>query len=325
MSEEINNSGITGNSVVQVSETEPEYTSHSNYYGVFDFNNNAYAKKERFTNRTYVGKSNISGYGVFANEDIAAGELIEEFPVLILDTTWPNNKDNVIQRYAMTWDCNCSICQKNGKSIAIMLGNGSIYNHSEKPNAYIQQDNHFKMYRFFALSDIKKGAEITWYYSSGYAKTLREEVKNGIKVQPEGLSYVVKSIQKGYQVGPQDYQPAQQEKKKGCGCRNGQINKNGDKVYQVPMEKVIEMGKARAEDYEKRLKEGKPVGALTKVENGPSLPQDDVPDVKIVNTDTISVDSFMVETTPDILNVENVVIQGTPEFRSMVVPENKLK
>lgn len=325
MSEETN-LGVTANSVVEVTETEPQYTSHSNFYGAFDYNNNAYAKKDRFVNRTYTGKSAISGYGVFASEDIAAGELIEEFPVIILDTTWPNNKDNVIQRYAMTWDCNCSICQKNGKSIAIMLGNGSIYNHSEKPNAYIQQDNHFKIYRFFALSDIKKGSEITWYYSSGYAKTLREESKNGNKVQPEGLSYVVKSIQKGYQVGPQDYQsPQTPEKKKGCGCRNGKINDNGDKVYQVPMEKVIEMGKARAEDYEKRLKEGKPVGTLTKVETIQSLPQDDKPEVTIVNTETVDIENFMVNTTPDVLNIENVVIQGTPEFRSMVVPENKLK
>jgi hypothetical protein len=324
MSENNTNSGLTGNNNIQVMETEPEYTSHSHYHGSFDYNTNSYAKKERFINKTYIGKSNISGYGVFANEDISAGDVIEEFPVLLLDTTWSNNKDQALHRYAMTWDCNCNICQKNGKSMAVMFGNGSIYNHSEKPNAYIVQDNAFKLYRFYALTDIKKDTEITWYYSSGYAKTLRNEANNP-KVQPEGLSYVVKSIQKGYQVGPHDYPQSAQEKKRGCGCRNGTINEKGEKIYEMPTEKLIEMGKARAEDYDRRVKEGLPVGKLIKVEPTSSLPQDDKPIVETIPVQSDeNFESFMQTTTPDVLQSEVTSIDPNPTFRSMVVPENKL-
>jgi hypothetical protein len=153
----------------------PVRQSHSYYKGMFDHTTNSFARKERFINRTYAGKSQIDGYGVFAKEDIKAGEIIEECQAVLLDTTFPKNKDWVLGRYCMTWIANSEIDRVHGPTMSMMLGHGMIYNHSETPNSYVVQDTFMKVFTFYALTDIPKGTEITWYYGLGYAERLRNE------------------------------------------------------------------------------------------------------------------------------------------------------
>jgi hypothetical protein len=176
--------------------------NHSYFIGAFDRPNNKFVLKQTLDeSKGYVAKSPISGYGVFAKQDISAGELIEECPVVILDGTHENNKDWVLNRYAFTWSCNCQICKLNGQSMCLPLGNGMIYNHSDEPNAYYIQDSFYRIFRFYAFKDIKKDEEITWFYGVGYSDRLRKEkTLSPLGMTPEGM--------------PSNTPPT----RKGCGC-----------------------------------------------------------------------------------------------------------
>jgi len=175
-------------------------TNHSYFIGAFDKTTNKFAVKKTIEqSKCYVGQSTISGYGVFAKEDIKTGDMIEECPVVILDGSHSNNKDWVLNRYAFTWNCSCDICTKNGQSMCVPMGNGMLYNHSDEPNAYYVQDSFFRLFRFYAFKDIKKDEEITWYYGHGYSLRLqKEKTLAPIGMTPEGI-------------------PAP-TKRKGCGC-----------------------------------------------------------------------------------------------------------
>ena len=188
----------------------PIRKSHSYYKGAFDTKNNRFAYKEEFVKpKSVVKKSPISGYGVFADEDIKAGDLIEECLAILTDTTFPQNKDWVLGRYLFTWNAPSDVTTKNGSTMAMLTGNALLYNHSEIPNSYYVQDSYLKMFRMYALSDIKKGEEIVWYYGAGYAKTLRDErkitsdtnVPDGFRVDPKTGNIVPVLPKKG-----------------GCGC-----------------------------------------------------------------------------------------------------------
>jgi hypothetical protein len=203
----------------------PVRTSHSYYQGMFDYNTNTFARKERFINRTYAGKSGVHGYGVFAKEDIKAGEIIEECQAVLLDTTFPNNKDWVLGRYCMTWVANSEVDRVHGPTMSMMLGHGMIYNHSEKPNAYVVQDTFMKVFTFYALTDIPKGTEITWYYGTGYAQRIKDEGKiTHSKGVPDGLANIPTGQANnlsGYAVPatPDSFTKQNPNAKKGgCGC-----------------------------------------------------------------------------------------------------------
>jgi SET domain-containing protein len=57
--------------------------------------------------------------------------------------------------------------QWDGDQAAIALGLGSLYNHSEAPNAEFEMDYDFDQIRFAAILDIAAGQEITTDYRSG--------------------------------------------------------------------------------------------------------------------------------------------------------------
>jgi hypothetical protein len=89
---------------------------------------------------------------VIATADIAEGETIEVCPILEVgseDATGPLND------YTVDLD---------GRSgLALMLGYGSLYNHSDDPNAQyvVEADD---AYSFMALRDIAAGEQITISY-----------------------------------------------------------------------------------------------------------------------------------------------------------------
>lgn len=68
-----------------------------------------------------VRNSAIHRFGVFANELILPGEIIEECPLLLL-----TENPKPLREYVFEWDDN---------KTALALGSGSIYNHSDTPNA----------------------------------------------------------------------------------------------------------------------------------------------------------------------------------------------
>ncbi len=107
----------------------------------------------------YVAPSPLGGRGVFTSKAIKEGTPIEISPVIVLpEKDVPHIKATKLHDYYFIWG-------KKDKKCAIILGYGSIYNHSYHPNAEYVPDFKGKTLDFFALHDIKAGEEITVNYS----------------------------------------------------------------------------------------------------------------------------------------------------------------
>jgi hypothetical protein len=112
----------------------------------------------RVTNR---GKG---GRAVFARRDLNEGEVFERVPVLLVPTAQVFGTGEVARRagvaiswYVFTW------IHPAREYVALSLGYGSIYNHSETPNAKYRMHLPDVM-EFFAIREIKAGEEITINY-----------------------------------------------------------------------------------------------------------------------------------------------------------------
>jgi SET domain-containing protein len=102
--------------------------------------------------KVFVHPSPIHGLGVFAAQDISAGEIVEKSPLLKLEI---NDKDPLFADYRFWWE-------KDGKRLfyVVALGYGSLYNHSNQPMAYFINNHEDFTIDFIAIRDIKKGEEI---------------------------------------------------------------------------------------------------------------------------------------------------------------------
>jgi len=102
------------------------------------------------------------GRGVFAMEDIKEGEIIEYCPIIFLsekEIKFLDNESDILKFYYLFQYAIDKHC--------IMLGYGSIYNHSkDNPNADIDYDTEDpKSFLIFtAIKDIKAGEEIVYDY-----------------------------------------------------------------------------------------------------------------------------------------------------------------
>lgn len=100
------------------------------------------------------------GRGVFCIEDLSSDSIIELCPVIII-----NPKDTAaihktsLHDYYFIWDLEAN-------SSAIALGFGSLYNHSESPNADFIINRADKEIKIVSLRDIPAGEEITINYIS---------------------------------------------------------------------------------------------------------------------------------------------------------------
>lgn len=95
--------------------------------------------------------------GVFATEDIAKGQLIHQAPVV----PYPNEDHEHIEKTILE----DYVFEYGANHTAILLGYGSLINHSYEPNATydINFDNH--TFDFYAYTDIKAGEEILINYN----------------------------------------------------------------------------------------------------------------------------------------------------------------
>lgn len=107
----------------------------------------------------YVGVSEGRGRGVFTDKVIKKGEIIESAPVIDFPKEeWDNILDSGLGSYGFYWG-------ENNDDGALVLGYGSLYNHSFKPNAvYIRRIDE-KMMEYYAICDIKEGEEIFINYN----------------------------------------------------------------------------------------------------------------------------------------------------------------
>ena len=101
-----------------------------------------------------IRPSQIAGYGVFAAEEIKAGETIEEAYAL------PGNRGKTFSNYYF-----------NLAGIPYLaLGYGSIYNHAEDFNARTSFESSSKVIIFTATRDIQPDEEIFIHYGDNWFK-----------------------------------------------------------------------------------------------------------------------------------------------------------
>ena len=119
--------------------------------------------RELYQGPITVRKSPIHGYGVFATQDIAADQLIEECHLLkrkfVLDFS------DYVFRYA------------NKNSSVLPLGFGAIYNHSSTPNARHYVDPEQDLLLLHSNQAIRKDEEIFITYGPNWfsARNLPEK------------------------------------------------------------------------------------------------------------------------------------------------------
>ena len=113
----------------------------------------------RATPPVAVGGSARHGRGVFATRAIAAGELIEEAPVIVVPPAEvPHLERTALNDYCFLW-------LEDESAVAIALSVCSLCNHSYTPNATFDRRFDLGVIAFAALQDIAAGDEITINYN----------------------------------------------------------------------------------------------------------------------------------------------------------------
>ncbi len=112
-----------------------------------------------------VDLSPIHGYGVFARAPIAHKEVIEECPVLVFYRLQLEYRD-ILSSRLFAW---------NGDDVALALGFGSMYNHSDTPNALYSVDKQKQVLRFIALQPIEIGEEILIDYGEHWFSVRKQK------------------------------------------------------------------------------------------------------------------------------------------------------
>jgi len=106
------------------------------------------------------------GRGVLAGRRFKQDEVVEECPVLLFDVGI--GESHLLECYAFRW---------NQKQIALALGWGSLYNHSETPNCVMIPYRREKTLILHALRDIDKGEELTFNYMGDSGEPVWFKVK----------------------------------------------------------------------------------------------------------------------------------------------------
>jgi SET domain-containing protein len=115
-----------------------------------------------------VRVSPIHGLGVFALQDVAAGETLELCPYIVIDDD-DLQEANRLNDYLFT-------SPDDPNDYLVVMGCGMLYNHATPGNAkweVDETDNRFL--RFYADCDIKAGEELFHDYGEEYWTTRAEE------------------------------------------------------------------------------------------------------------------------------------------------------
>lgn len=118
-------------------------------------------KKQFPPKKIYIAQSKIipTERGVFASTFVKKGELIEKCPVIAISE---HDTANISEESLVTYMYYFG--EKKERS-AVALGFGSIYNHTDTPNALYKEKYQEQIIEFWAIRDIKKDEEITVSYA----------------------------------------------------------------------------------------------------------------------------------------------------------------
>jgi hypothetical protein len=99
------------------------------------------------------------GRGVFAQRNFKKGEVVETCPVIVLPAEEIDSLElTQLYNYYFAWG-------PDSKDAAIVLGYGSLYNHSYNPNARYCKDFENNLLRYICIRDIQEDEEITINYN----------------------------------------------------------------------------------------------------------------------------------------------------------------
>lgn len=117
-------------------------------------------RKEVFNiNRVEFSKRPNGAYTVLAKTQFAKGEIVEIAPVIFVgleSKAVPRLKDYIFE------------IDKNKQIYGVVLGYGSLYNHSETPNITFAYNKSNRLMYFIAAKTINAGAELTINYGKDY-------------------------------------------------------------------------------------------------------------------------------------------------------------
>ena len=109
----------------------------------------------------YIGESlrgGSIGRGVFADREFKRADIVEACPVIpISEEDFAKLKDTALEDYPFSW---------KGTGTCIVLGYGSLYNHSDTPNIAWVDAEMLHLKTFFALRDIEEGEELLFNYNN---------------------------------------------------------------------------------------------------------------------------------------------------------------
>ena len=107
--------------------------------------------------KIYISDSPIHGLGVFANEIIYEGEIIEICPVI--DMGLNKEVSHILIDYRYNWP------QGNEWVTQVVpTGYGMLYNHSNNPNSNWRSNLENNTFEFYATKQINPNEEIFTYY-----------------------------------------------------------------------------------------------------------------------------------------------------------------
>jgi uncharacterized protein len=110
----------------------------------------------------YIGKTQNTGRGVFTNEKIAAGTLIEIAPVIVMTKDDRTHLDKtLLHDYIFEWGTSKEKC-------CMALGYIPMYNHRYKSNCEYIMDYEDNVIFIQTVRDIKKGEELTINYNGDW-------------------------------------------------------------------------------------------------------------------------------------------------------------
>lgn len=111
--------------------------------------------------KLYIAHTDHKGKAVYAAVPFSKDDLIEVCHVIVIPSKDLNTiHQTYLHDYYFLWGI-------EQKQAAIALGNGSLYNHSNNPNAEIIFDYDQETIDFVCIQDIEPGDEITIDYHAG--------------------------------------------------------------------------------------------------------------------------------------------------------------
>ncbi len=129
-------------------------------------------------NNSYIAKSDIHGYGVYAKEDIKKGDIVEQalYPTQILEPKYVYLDGKVTIENVDSMSSYRFAAPDNLEYWILPMGNAMCYNHNSEPNIQWIHSTEERILIFTALKDIKKDEELTFDYGPRYSyKRLRNE------------------------------------------------------------------------------------------------------------------------------------------------------